>query len=46
MSVAESEFDNAPFWKMMCYGLFALIALPILLIMLPIAYLITAVTGR
>tara|TARA_R110000824_G_scaffold3689_1_gene17416 strand:+ start:6008 stop:6148 length:141 start_codon:yes stop_codon:yes gene_type:complete len=46
MSVAENEYDDVPLWKMMCYGLLALIALPILLIMLPIAYLISAVSGR
>ena len=46
MSVAENEYDDVPIWKMLTLGLLALLALPILLIMLPLAYLFTAVTGR
>ena len=46
MSVAENEYDDVPLWKMLTLGLLALLALPILLIMLPLAYLFTAVTGR
>ncbi len=44
--IERSEIDAMPFWKHFIYATLALLSLPILIILLPIAYLFTAVTGR